>query len=120
MHTKIEAQVALCKCQEGRSIYGVRMEKTSLGWKYDWAFKISEGRAKSEGYNSADIKGMVYPAPEYPGCPYCKTKTFIVCGACGKLNCNNQTGNMFTCGWCGAQGVLTNYDGAGIRGAGDV
>lgn len=120
MHTKIEAQVALCKCQEGKKAYCVRMEKTSLGWKYDWAFKINVGRAKSEGYDSADIKGTIYPDPEYPGCPYCKAKTFVVCGACGKLNCNNSTGNIFTCEWCGAKGELVKYGGSGIKSVGDI
>lgn len=120
MSTKIEAQVALCKCQEGKKVYGVRLEKTPLGWKYDWAFTISETRAKSEGYESTDIVGSIYPDPEYPGCPYCKVRNFVVCGTCGKLNCNNPKGNIFTCEWCGSSGELVNYSGSGIKSAGDV
>ena len=89
MYSNIEAKVALAHCREGKKIYGVRMEKTSLGWKYNWAFKLTDSRAKTEGYGSTKIVGNIYPDEEYPGCPYCKAKSFIVCGTCGKLNCNN-------------------------------
>lgn len=50
MHSNIEAKVAFAHCREGKNIYGVRMEKTSLGWKYNWAFKLIDSRAKTEGY----------------------------------------------------------------------
>lgn len=120
MYSNIEAKVALSHCREGKKIYGVRMEKTNLGWKYDWAFKLTDGRAKSEGYGNTEIKGAIYPDAEYPGCPYCRAKNFIVCGTCGKLNCNNTKSKTFICGWCGAEGELVDYDGAGINSAGDV
>lgn len=120
MKKAIEAQVALCKCQEGKKTFGVRMEKTPIGWKYDWAFLINEDRAKAEGYDNATIVGAIYPDPEYPGCPFCKGNTFVVCGACGKLNCNNVRGKIFTCEWCGAKGELINYSGSGIKSSGDA
>lgn len=120
MYSNIEAKVALSHCREGKKIYGVRMEKTPLGWKYNWAFKLSDKRAKAEGYQNTKIVGMIYPDEEYPGCPYCKARSFVVCGTCGKLNCNNSSEKIFTCGWCGAQGELSDYDGTGIDSAGDV
>ena len=40
MYSNIEAKVALAHCGEGKKIYGVRMEKTSLGWKYNWGIQI--------------------------------------------------------------------------------
>ena len=120
MCTKVEAQVALSKCQEGKKIFGVRMEKTPIGWKYNWAFKISDKRAGKEGYDNTKIIGDIYADAQYPGCPYCKGTSFVVCGTCGRLNCNNTKGRVFTCEWCGAQGELINYDGAGINSAGDI
>lgn len=120
MYSEIEAKVALAHCREGKKGYGVRFEKTSLGWKYDWAFKLSADRAKSEGYGNTKIVGTIYPDGEYPGCPYCKAKSFIVCGSCGKLNCNNTEEKVFTCGWCGAKGELIDYEGDGINSSGDV
>lgn len=46
--------------------------------------------------------------------------SFIVCGSCGKLNCNNTEEKVFTCGWCGAKGELIDYEGDGINSSGDV
>ncbi len=119
MYSNIEAQVALAKCREGKKIYGVRMEKTSQGWKYDWAFALSEGRANAEKYSGTKIKGSIYPDPEYPGCPYCGARSFVICG-CGRLNCNNYGENEFVCGWCGAKGELVDYKGEGFDSSGDV
>lgn len=120
MYSGIDAKVAVSHCREGKKGYGVRFEKTTLGWKYDWAFKLSADRAKSEGYGSTKIVGNIYPDNEYPGCPYCGAKSFIVCGSCGKLNCNNTEEKIFTCGWCGAKGELIDYAGDGINSSGDV
>lgn len=118
MYSNIEAQVALARCKEGKKIYAVRMEKTTLGWKYDWAFALSEGRAKSEKYTSTKIIGNIYPDTEYPGCPFCGARTFVVC-SCGKLNCYNGE-KSFICQWCGAQGELVDYKGDGINSAADI
>ena len=38
----MEARIALCKCREGRNIYGVRFEKLEDGWKYTWAFPVKK------------------------------------------------------------------------------
>lgn len=113
MYSNIEAQVALAKCKEGKKIYGVRLEKTSLGWKYNWAFPINEKRAKAENYDNTMISGNIYPTDDYPGCPYCGAKHFIVCGKCRRLNCNNES-KTFTCEWCGMKGEIVSYTGGGI------
>jgi hypothetical protein len=47
MYSNIEAQVVIAKCKESKKIYGIRMEKTPWGWEYNWAFPISEKRAKA-------------------------------------------------------------------------
>ena len=118
MDSKIEAQVAIAKCKKSKKIYGVRMEKTSKWWEYNWAFPISEKRAKAEKYESTEILGDIYPSEDYPGCPYCGAKYFVVCD-CKKLNCNNNR-KMFTCEWCGSKGVLVAYNGSGIISSEDV
>lgn len=120
MYSNIEAQVALAKCREGKKIYGVRFEKTSLGWKYNWAFKLSDNRVKQENYANTQIKGNIYIDPEYPGCPYCGVKGFFICMSCGKLNCNNIKEKIVTCEWCGAKGELTTYEGGGFNSSGDI
>lgn len=114
-----EARIALCKCKEGRKMYGVRMEKTGSGWKYTWAFPIKQEVARREGYESTVLTGDLEIDPDYNGCPYCKSKYFVVCSKCKKLNCNIGDTPQFTCEWCGTTGELMDYDGAGVASGGD-
>ena len=104
---KMEARIALCKCKEGKNIYGVRFEKSEDGWKYTWAFPVKEATAK------------IVPDNGYPGCPFCRTRDFVICN-CGKLNCHNGNDSHFTCNWCGLSGTLGSYDGSGFGSGGDV
>lgn len=114
-----EARIALCKCKEVKKIYGVRMERTSSGWKSTWAFPIKESSAKREGYEQTVLMGGLGTDPDYNGCPYCGTRTFVVCDDCKKLNCNIVIGEMFTCEWCGNTGRIMDYDGTGVQSGGD-
>lgn len=122
MTEKMEARIALCKCKEGRRAYGVRFEKVGEGWKYTWAFPVKEASAKREGYDETKIIGNIGPDANYPGCPYCGAKSFVIC-VCGKLNCNNVNAPNanFTCDWCGTSGKLSGgYDGSGFGSGGDI
>lgn len=119
IHRGPEAKIALCKCKEAKKTYGVRMEGSGDEWITTWAFPIEEDTAKREGYDATILKGMLGKTPDYPGCPYCGTKHFVVCGNCKRLNCNIVTGNTFTCDWCGFTGSLSNYDGQGVASGGD-
>ena len=64
----MEARIALCKCKEGKNIYGVRFEKLEGGWKYTWAFPVKEAAAKREHYDETKIVGQIFPDNGYPGC----------------------------------------------------
>lgn len=77
----------------------------------NWAFKLSEATAQHEGYDSIEICGRVTLDPDYPGCPYCETKSLLVC-SCGKLNCYDGKRRTTTCRWCGVSG---NVDGGPIK-----
>lgn len=120
MTNSIEAAVALCKCGKIHKVYGVRFEKVGKKhWKYTWAFPIKELTAKHEGYDKTPIIGVIEPEDDYPGCPYCEARSFIIC-SCGKLNCNTSgRGSLFTCEWCGTIGGLGIYDGSGFDSSGD-
>lgn len=120
MSEKMEARIALCKCKEGRKTYGVRFEKTNSGWKYTWAFPVKEAALKREGYDETKIIGNIEPDEDYPGCPFCGTKYFVIC-SCGKLSCNNGNGSNFKCDWCGVSGTLSGgYDGSGFGSGNDI
>lgn len=115
-----KAVIALCKCGESHKAFGVRFEQmTESSWTYTWAFKINEKSAKREGYDATVINGNIEPSDDYPGCPYCGSKYFMICG-CGKLNCNILIGNKATCNWCGETGTVSDYAGGGFSAGGDI
>ncbi len=114
-----EAGIVTCKCGKVNKLYGIRFEKIDGQWIYNWAFELNESMAKREGYDTTVIKGDIMPTDDYPGCPYCKTKYFVIC-KCGRLSCNNSESELFTCPWCGNSGRLTVYDGSGFSSHGDL
>lgn len=115
----MEANVILMKCPECDKIYGVRIEKYMNDWYRTWAFPLDSKKAEKEGYDKTRIVGNLYPADEYPGCPYCKAVRFLTCGTCGKLSCWNGE-EKIRCSWCGTKGrIMTTekeieVDGCGI------
>ncbi len=116
-----EARIGLCYCKECKKIYGVRFEQYENEWKATWAFPIKkEESIKRENYDKTQLKGLIRWDEDYPGCPYCHSKGFVICDNCGGLNCNtNPNDKIFTCGWCGITGELTNYTGDGFNAGGD-
>lgn len=115
----MEARIGLCRCREGKKTYGIRFQAIDDGWEMTWAFPIKEHVAKREGYVDTKIVGNIEVGKEYPGCPYCGVKYFVVCG-CGKLTCNNFPTGDFKCEWCGTTGTLEKYGGKGFSAGGDI
>ncbi len=96
----MEAAVLLAKCQRTKKIYGIRTQRMSDGdWWRTWAFPVDESRAHKEGYDATRVQGNLYCTEEYPGCPYCRTKGFVLCNRCKKISCWNGE-NQLTCPWC--------------------
>ena len=116
----VEAKIALCRCKEAKKVYGVRMEKAGEMWYSTWAFPVELSRAKREEYDSTVLIGKLGMTKDYNGCPFCGTKTFIICESCKKLNCNIVKDETFLCEWCGSVGTLVTYDGTGIASGGDI
>ena len=102
----MEATVILAKCKQGQ-IYGIRVQKMEDNdWWRTWSFPIKELQAAREGYDTTNIHGNLYATPEYPGCPYCESKTFVRCD-CGKITC--WGGELFmSCSWCGKSGTVAD------------
>jgi hypothetical protein len=53
----------------------------------------------------AEVTGPFGFGPEYRGCPLCQASGYVKCGTCNRLSCWPGSG-LFTCGWCGNQGVV--------------
>ena len=114
MRNPNEAVVVLAKCGKGQKTYGMRVEKTGKDqWLVTWAFPIKDTAAKREGYDKATVEGTIEFSKEYPGCPYCGGKELTLC-SCGHLNCTSVKNGLFTCAWCGTQGLLGAYTGEAI------
>lgn len=108
---KKEAQVVLAKCTQ-KHLYGIRMEKQDSTWLMTWAFPLNEQKANAEGFSWVRLTGNCIPLEQYPGCPYCGTKLFVVCNKCGRLSCYHEGDKTVTCHWCGNSGeaVKTETD----------
>lgn len=119
MEEKMEAKVILMKCPETKKVYGVRIEKYEGDWYRTWAFPLDSRKAAHEGYDREKITGNLYPADEYPGCPYCKSVKFITCGTCGKLSCDSGK-KVVQCPWCGTRGRIMTIEKEIEFGVGDM
>lgn len=105
----ILAKVILCRCAKRTgddNLFGTRIEKRGTIWYRTWSFKISERKAKNEGWHSQKITSSMNAAQGYNGCPYCGGFSLAQCGACGKLFCfgneipANQKQLEMKCPWC--------------------
>ncbi len=87
---------------------GIRLEEQSRGhWVADWAFKIKEGVASKEGYDKSRINGQFEVSHEFPGCPHCESKSFVLCD-CQNLLCYEESSRRFKCPKCGIIGTVGN------------
>ena len=85
-------------------------------YKFVWAFKIDKDKAHREGYDEHSVTGSVEIDSEYPGCPYCGSKQFYICG-CGKIICYHGE-RVVTCPSCGQRGEITTVSEINIKGGG--
>jgi hypothetical protein len=116
MGNPMEASVVLAKCSRSNGLYGMRIEKRKNDWVRTWAFKISEQKAKHEGYGEAKKTGSLSPTSEYPGCPYCGMVGINQC-SCGKLFCGSGEATA-VCPWCGQEGEYHGVDTLEFEGKG--
>jgi hypothetical protein len=101
MSEMMNATVILCKCGKKKGLYGIRLEeKRPRQWEMNWAFAISENRARKEKYGESKIQGSFDFSPEYPGCPYCGTGGIFTCHRCQEISCWDGSDRV-TCAHCG-------------------
>lgn len=97
------ANIIPAKCSKHNKPFGVRVEKRENDWVRTWAFPINEAKAKREGFRKTQITGSLEATPDYPGCPYCGAKEFIICLGCGKMSCWNEERKSAYCYHCNTQ-----------------
>lgn len=117
----VDATVILFRCDKTGQSYGVRVEKMPDGdWVRTWAFPLEEKALSFEKYEKQQVVGSFQHLREYPGCPYCGTNGFVLCGNCGKISCyRSDMKEYFTCQWCGDSGYTAEAEEAfGVTGSG--
>lgn len=93
-------------CSRNKQGFGIRFEENGRGkWIADWAFPIKATVAKREGYDQSTIAGTFLFAPEFPGCPHCKSLSFVKCN-CQVLSCIPKESNYVRCPSCGLSGSV--------------
>ncbi len=82
------AVIVLAKCMNKHNAFGIRLEEHEPGiWVATWAFPINESVSHKEKYYNNKILGTIQFDESYPGCPYCKSTGFILCGNCNIVAC---------------------------------
>lgn len=103
------AFVLLATCCETKKIYGITVDKTSMGHSLIWAFPLTKKQALHEGFESTSIYGNIEIDINYPGCPYCGSKQFYVCNNCKSIVCYHGE-KQVKCPTCGLHGEIVRVD----------
>ena len=111
-----EAFAILAICPEAKKTYGITVDKVdSKHYVFHWAFPIDKTKAHREGYDEKNVHGTVSIDVDYPGCPYCGAKSFVICGNCGSVICYHGQ-KCVTCPQCGFSGDVTNIESVDLKG----
>ena len=116
-----KAFATLACCEKTKRYFGITVDETLPGtpgfYSFVWSFKIDKDKAMREGYDSNKVTGSIILDGGYPGCPYCESKDFVVCGRCGKVICwHGQSSG--TCPHCGCTSRVATADTLDITGGG--
>ena len=99
--------IVMSHCSRSSEGFGMRLEEQGYNvWTVDWAFRVPDRLASKEGYDHTEIKGSFTLDNEYPGCPYCKSWSFILCPYCKKVSCYDGYSSTARCGWCGVNNTV--------------
>lgn len=102
--TKPQVVIVMARCCREKASFGIRYEETEPGtWAGTWAFPVKETYARKENYEKNSINGSIVFNPEYPGCPYCKSKGIFLCGECNRVACYEGESKTVVCPHCNAK-----------------
>ena len=92
------------RCGKSGTAMLARFELLDGEWCLVSATEFDGGESRSP--DAQPLAGDFNVSPEYPGCPECHVKSFVLCGACGELGCW-EPNSTFRCGWCGNEGPVS-------------
>lgn len=112
-----DAFAIVAECPEAKKPYGVTVDPDGSELHFVWSFKIDRSKAKREGFDQKHIRGGIVTDKNFPGCPYCGTKQFYVCGNCNSVVCYHGQ-KQVTCPSCGQHGEIQMVESIDLRGGG--
>lgn len=99
---KKECKLLSCKCSTTGKDYVLRLDRMreEKVWHMAYAFPFHDSlRGDSTVVTSSEVITFGDDAPDYNGCPYCKSKSIIFCN-CGTRFCAEKIGTRVTCPGC--------------------
>lgn len=117
-HPKYDGLVVAAMCGNERRHFGITAIRQGRDYVFTWAFRLSEGSLKREGFDKNKVKGNVIMSEKFPGCPYCGRKNWVQCGACGKFVCAADDIKYFKCPACGNEGEVSLSESFDLSGSG--
>ena len=94
----MDSIVLLARCTDKR-LYAMSTYQMPNGdWMRQWAFPVDETHVRGEEATAQQIQGSLGAMADYPGCPYCHNKNFVLC-SCGKMTCWTGATSQY-CAWC--------------------
>jgi len=112
-----EAFAVLAACEETKKSFGITIDPKGRDLKFVWAFKIDREKAHKEKFDSHHVKGAIRLDDNFPGCPYCHSKNFYLCGNCGAVVCYHGQKSV-TCPLCGNVGEVQYVESIDLKGGG--
>src|SRR5436309_3108908 len=91
-----------CYSRESGNFAIVFVKRSAETWEATRTFRMSEGPAiTGSGDNQIVLVGIAVGL-DYSGCPFCSSRDFILCAACGTLNCQGSARKEkeLTYVWC--------------------
>lgn len=116
-HISDQAFAVMAQCSETKQPFGITVDPQGHVMKLVWAFKMSAQQGHRERFDERHVSGSIALDPNFPGCPYCGSKQFVVCGNCGTVSCYHGQ-ELFTCPSCGIRSTVEQTESIDLKGGG--
>jgi hypothetical protein len=112
--------IVMAKCCQNKEPFGIRFEEREPDvWEGTWAFSINKSNVRQEVYDIQSINGSFSFSPEYPGCPYCKSMSAVLCNECKGITCHNGKKRIVKCPNCNSWGIWIQENPKNLKGIAD-
>ncbi len=115
--SEFEKVIVNARCTRNGGLFGMQFEFRDGIWQATNTFVIQEKPPvvttprippvyPTPQITPKEIHGEITTGYEYPGCPYCRNRSFFKCG-CGNICCYDGVDKYGYCQWCHTRGLLS-------------